>query len=219
LVAPVGGQAVAQAVGGNFWQVAVFYPGARFSDECFLWGGLLPVCSFTQPRIFDYSLLEPNMSDQQQPVFSIEKIYVKDLSLEIPNAPRIFLEREAPEVNVQLHTKGERIDEGMYEVVLTTTVTAKVKEKTMFLVEVQQAGVFQIRHVPETDLDPVLGIAGPTILFPYLRETVSDVVTRAGFHAVILNPVNFEALYHQGKQQADQTAKAETTEDTQKITH
>jgi preprotein translocase subunit SecB len=111
----------------------------------------------------------------------------------------------------------------MYEVVLTTTVTAKVKEKTMFLVEVQQAGVFQIRHVPEADLDPVLGIAGPTILFPYLRETVSDVVTRAGFHAVILNPVNFEALYHQGKQQANKDANApeapENIDDTQKITH
>lgn len=170
--------------------------------------------------------MESNMSDQQQPVFSIEKIYVKDLSLEIPNAPKIFLEREAPEVNIQLHTKGERIDEGMYEVVLTSTVTAKVKEKTMFLVEVQQAGVFQIRHVPEADMDPVLGIAGPTILFPYLRETVSDVVTRAGFHAVILNPVNFEALYHQGKQQADKDASApqvpeapENIADTQKITH
>ena len=160
------------------------------------------------------------MSDQQQPVFSIEKIYVKDLSLEIPNAPRIFLEREAPEVNIQLHTKGERIDEGMYEVVLTTTVTAKVKDKTMFLVEVQQAGVFQIRHVPETDLDPVLGIAGPTILFPYLRETVSDVVTRAGFHAVILNPVNFEALYYQGKEQAEKSATAEVPAgNEQKVTH
>ncbi|MBA4142051.1 MAG: protein-export chaperone SecB [Nitrosospira sp.] len=164
------------------------------------------------------------MSDeQQQPVFSIEKIYVKDLSLEIPNAPRIFLERETPEVNIQLHTKGERVDEGMYEVVLTATVTAKVKEKTLFLVEVQQAGIFQIRHVPEADMDPILGIAGPTILFPYLRETVSDVVTRAGFHAVILNPVNFEALYHQGRQQAEEKAKAaavaEKTEDTQKVTH
>ena len=104
-------------------------------------------------------------------------------------------------MNIQLHTKGERIDEGMYEVVLTITVTAKVKDKTMFLVEVQQAGIFQIRNVPEADMDPVLGIACPNIIFPYLRETVSDIVTRAGFHAVILNPVNFEALYHQGKQQ------------------
>lgn len=165
--------------------------------------------------------MEPSMSnEQQQPVFTIEKLYVKDMSLEIPNAPRIFLERETPEVNIQLHTKGERIDEGMYEVLLTITVTAKAKEKTMFLVEVQQAGIFQIRHVPETEMDPVLGIACPNILFPYLREAVSDIITRAGFHAVILNPVNFEALYYQGKQQAEQKATApEKTEETQKVTH
>ncbi len=159
-------------------------------------------------------------NEEQQPVFNIEKIYVKDLSLEIPHAPRIFLERQTPEVNIQLHTKGERIDEGMYEVLLTITVTAKTKDKTMFLVEVQQAGVFQIRHVPEADMDPVLGIACPNILFPYLRETVSDIVTRAGFHAVILNPVNFEALYLQKKQQAEQAAAAQASEETQQqVTH
>ena len=164
--------------------------------------------------------MESNMSDQQ-PVFGIEKIYVKDLSLEIPNAPRIFLERETPEVNIQLHTKGERVDEGMYEVLLTVTVTAKVKEKTLFLVEVGQAGIFQIRNVPEAEMDPVLGIGCPNILFPYLREAVSDIVTRAGFHAVILNPVNFEALYHQGKQQAEMNAAAaaEKLEEEKKITH
>lgn len=160
------------------------------------------------------------MSNQQQPVFGIEKIYVKDLSLEIPNAPRIFLERETPEVNIHLHTKGERIDEGMYEVLLTITVTAKVKDKTMFLVEVRQAGVFQIRNVAEAELDPVLGIACPNILFPYLRETVSDIVTRAGFHAVILSPVNFEALYQQGKQQAETSAPVgEASEEAKKTTH
>jgi preprotein translocase subunit SecB len=155
---------------------------------------------------------------EQQPVFSIEKIYIKDLSLEIPHAPKIFLEREAPEVNIQLHSKGDRIDEGMYEVVLTITVTAKIKEKTMFLVEVQEAGIFQIRHVPESDMDPVLSIACPNILFPYLREAVSDVVTRAGFNAVILNPVNFEALYYQRKQQAE-NASAQHNGETQAVTH
>jgi len=157
---------------------------------------------------------------QQQPVFSIEKIYVKDLSLEIPNAPRIFLERESPEVNIQLHTKAERIDESMFESVLTATVTAKIKDKTMFLVEVQQAGIFQIRNIPDADMEPVLGIACPNIIFPYLRESVSDVVTRAGFHAVILNPVNFEALYHQGKQQAEQAEKNSlAVGEAQKVTH
>lgn len=160
------------------------------------------------------------MSDQPQPVFNIEKIYVKDLSLEIPHAPKIFLERDTPEVNIQLHSKGDRIDEGMYEVLLTITVTAKIKERTMFLIEVGQAGVFQIRHIPETELDPVLGIACPTILFPYLRESVSDIVTRAGFPPVILNPVNFEALYQQGKQ-AETNARevAEKPAETQPTTH
>jgi preprotein translocase subunit SecB len=165
--------------------------------------------------------MESNMNSQPQPVFSIEKIYVKDLSLEIPNAPRIYLERETPEVNIQLHTKAERIDEGMFETVLTITVTAKIKDKTMFLVEVQQGGIFQIRNVPEADMEPVLGIACPNVIFPYLRETVSDVVTRAGFHAVILNPVNFEALYYQGKEQAEKSATAEVPAagNEQKVTH
>jgi preprotein translocase subunit SecB len=99
------------------------------------------------------------MSEEQQPVFRIEKIYVKGLSLEIPNAPAVFLEREPPQVDVQLHTAGERIDEGMFGVLLTATVTAKVNDKTMFLVEAQQGGVFQIRNVAETEMEPILGIA------------------------------------------------------------
>lgn len=137
------------------------------------------------------------MSEQQQPVFAIEKIYVKDLSLEIPNAPNIFLERDTPEINLQLGTKSQGIDEELYEVLLTVTVTAKIKDKMMFLVEAQQAGIFRIRHIPNEEIDPVLGIGCPNIIFPYLREVVSDIVTRAGFPPVILNPVNFEALYHQ----------------------
>jgi len=143
------------------------------------------------------------MSEQSQPVFAIEKIYVRDLSLEIPNAPNIFLERETPEINLQLGTKSQGIDEGLYEVLLTVTVTAKIKDKMMFLVEVQQAGIFRIRNLPDGELDPVLGIGCPNILFPYLREVVSDIVTRAGFPAVILNPVNFEAIYHQKKSETN----------------
>ena len=137
------------------------------------------------------------MSEQQQPVFAIEKIYVKDLSLEIPNAPNIFLERDTPEINLQLGTKSQGIGEGLYEVLLTATVTAKIKDKNMFLVEAQQAGIFRIRNIPTGEIDPVLGIGCPNILFPYLREVVSDIVTRAGFPPVILNPVNFEAIYQQ----------------------
>ena len=142
------------------------------------------------------------MSEQQQPVFVIEKIYVKDLSLEIPNAPIIFLERETPEINLQLGTKSQGIDVGLYEVLLTVTVTAKIKDKIMFLVEAQQSGIFRIRNIPNDEIDPVLGIGCPNILFPYLREVVSDIVTRAGFPPVILNPVNFEAIYQQKKTEA-----------------
>jgi len=148
---------------------------------------------------------------QDQPVFSIEKLYVKDLSLEIPNAPQIFLEREAPQVDVQIQTQGKAVQEGIYHVVLSITVTANLGERTVFLVEVAQAGIFQIRNVPESDLESVLGIACPNILFPYAREAVSDAVTRAGFPPVVLNPINFEALYQQRRQQEAAAATGSVT--------
>lgn len=138
----------------------------------------------------------------QGPVFSIEKVYVKDLSIEVPNAPEIFLTRDNPNVQIQLQTEGKAVQDGVYDVTLTVTVTAKIAEKTMFLVEVRQAGIFQIRNVPQEDLQPILGIACPNILFPYARESVSDAVNRAGFPPVVLAPVNFEALYQQRAQQA-----------------
>ena len=141
------------------------------------------------------------MSEKQQAVFSIEKLYVKDLSLEIPNAPRIFLEREAPQVDVQLHTEGNPIDEGIFEVVLTVTITAKLKDKTMFLVEAAQEGIFHVRNVAKEEIEPILGVACPNILFPYARELISDIVSRAAFPPVILNPVNFEAHYQHRRQQ------------------
>lgn len=146
------------------------------------------------------------MSDaQNQPVFSIEKVYVKDISLEIPNAPQVFLEREAPQVDIQLHHQSNKVDEGVYQTLLTVTVTAKIKEKTLFLVEVGQAGIFTIRNIPDADMEPVLGIACPNILYPYVREVVSDIVVRAGFPPVLLTPVNFEALFQAQKQaQAEQ---------------
>jgi len=142
-----------------------------------------------------------------QPQFSIEKVYVKDLSLEIPNAPQVFLEREAPQVDIQLHHNSTGIDEGVYETTLTVTVTAKVKDKTLFLAEASQAGIFVVRNVPAADLDAVLGIACPNILFPYVREVISDVVVRGGFPPVMLNPVNFEAVYQaqRSQQQAQPT--------------
>jgi len=153
------------------------------------------------------------MTQQEAPLFAIEKIYVKGLSLEIPNAPAVFLESEAPEVGIQLQTGVQRLGEDVFEVALTVTVTAKLAEKTMFLVEVGQGGIFRVRNVPEENLDPLLSIACPNILFPYVREVVSDLVSRAGFSPVILQPVNFEALYAsrlQQEQEASAAAQAET---------
>ncbi|MGB8337259.1 MAG: protein-export chaperone SecB [Burkholderiales bacterium] len=149
------------------------------------------------------------MAEEKQPLFSIEKLYTKDASLEIPHAPQIFLERDPPQIDVQLHNSSSPINEGYYEAVLTVTVTAKIGDKTLFLTEVSQAGIFQIRNVPESDLPAILNIACPNIIFPYARETISDLVTRAGFPPVLLNPVNFEALYQAQAQQsqADHAAK------------
>lgn len=147
------------------------------------------------------------MSDpQNQPAFSIEKVYVKDISLEIPNAPQAFLETEAPQVDIQLHHESKAVQAGYYQTVLTITVTAKVQDRTLFLVEVGQAGIFVVRNLPEADMEPVLGIACPNILFPFAREVVADMVQRAGFPPVMLAPVNFEALFQAQKQAAAEQA-------------
>lgn len=139
--------------------------------------------------------------NNEQPVFGIEKLYIKDLSVEVPNAPEIFLEQEAPQVTVQLNSTGRSVGEGSFEVVLTVTVTAAIGEKTVFLVEVGQAGIFRILNVPEEQLEPLVSIACPNVLFPYAREAVSDAVTRAGFQPIVLQPVNFEAMYMQRLQE------------------
>jgi preprotein translocase subunit SecB len=140
----------------------------------------------------------------EQALFNIEKLYVKDLSLEVPNAPGIFLERETPQIELQLNTSSTQVEEGVFEVVVTVTVTAKLaeKDKVMFLVEAKQAGIFQVRNIPNGETEPILAVVCPNILYPYLREVVSDVVVRAGFAPVILNPINFDALYQQQKQKA-----------------
>jgi preprotein translocase subunit SecB len=143
-----------------------------------------------------------------QPGFGIEKLYVKDASIEVPNAPQIFTERTAPQVNVELGNLAQKLDEGIFEVAIKVTVTAKIGDKTAFLVEATQAGIFAIRNVPEENLELILAVTCPNILFPYAREAVSDMVTRAGFAPVLLNPINFEALYMQQKQQAENAAKA-----------
>ena len=151
-----------------------------------------------------------NDAVNSQPVFSMDKIYVKDISLEVPHAPQIFLERESPQIDVQLHSQATAIEAGVYEVAVTTTVTAKLADKVMFLIEAKQAGIFQVRNVPNEELEPILAVMCPNILFPYLREVVSDVSVRGGFSPVMLNPVNFEALYQQQKQQLAQVSSATT---------
>lgn len=147
---------------------------------------------------------------QDQPFFSLDKIYVKDISLEIPHAPHIFMERDNPQIEVQLESKGLPLDEGVFEVEVVATVTTKLGEKVMFLIEAKQAGIFQIRNVPPEELEPVLAVTCPNILFPYLREVVSDISVRAGFAPVVLNPLNFEALYQQRQQQEAEAAAATT---------
>ncbi len=139
---------------------------------------------------------------QQQPVFNIEKIFVKDLSVEVPNAPAIFTEREAPQIDVQMNTQGGPIAENVYQVLLNVTVSAKIGERTMFLVEASQGGIFRIAGVPQEQMELVLSITCPNLLFPYVRETISDAVGRAGFMPLYLNPVNFEAIYAQRMAQA-----------------
>lgn len=138
----------------------------------------------------------------QQPVFSIEKIYLKDASIEAPNTPQVFLESGQPQIEVRLQTAAVHVAESLFEVVVTGTITAKAGDRTYFLVEAAQAGVFRIQNVPESDLEPVLAVACANIVFPYLRESVADMVGRAGFPPIYLVPVNFEGMYAERKQQA-----------------
>jgi preprotein translocase subunit SecB len=151
------------------------------------------------------------MSEQQQPQFGIEKIYLKDLSLEIPNAPQVFLERDTPQIEINVHNGASPLEQpGLYEAVLTVTVTAKFKDKTAFLVEVAQAGIFQIVNLPPQELDAVLGVLCPGTLLPYAREAVASVITRAGFPPVLLQHMNFDAAYQERfrQLQQEQAAKA-----------
>jgi len=154
----------------------------------------------------------PAPGDGMQTVqMSIEKIYVKDLSLENPGAPQSFALRESPQVEVGLRTRAEQVEPDIYECVLTITVTARVADKTVFLVEVSQAGLFGIRGIAAADAQPILAVHCPTVLFPYARESVADATTRAGFPPVQLAPINFEMLYQQQLAQLQQQAAAAVT--------
>lgn len=138
------------------------------------------------------------MSDEQQaPVFQIQRVYLKDMSLEQPNSPAILASEQQPEVDIQLAMGMEQVMEGIVEVTVTATVKTQIEDKTVFLVEVKQAGIFEIRNLPEDQMGPVVGIACPQIIYPYLRSNVADVIQRAGFPPVHLSEINFQAMYEQ----------------------
>ena len=137
------------------------------------------------------------MAEPQEthPVFNIQRMYLKDLSLEQPNSPAILLEQQQPQVDINLAISAETVAEGIFEVAVTATVTTKVQERTLFLIEAKQAGIFEIRDLPSEQMQAILGIACPGMVYPYLRAIVSDVCTRAGFPPVVLSEVNFQAMF------------------------
>jgi preprotein translocase subunit SecB len=142
------------------------------------------------------------MAEQDaQPLFQIQRMYLKDLSLEQPHAPQILLEQAQPQVDINLGVSSEAVVEGIHEVCVTATVTTKVKDRVLFLIEAKQAGIFEIRNIAPDQIQAIVGIACPSMVYPYLRAVVSDVCTRAGFPPVLLSEVNFQALYEAQRQQ------------------
>jgi preprotein translocase subunit SecB len=145
------------------------------------------------------------MADQD-PTFQIQRIYLKEDSLEQPNSPSILLEQEQPSVDIQLGVEANPAADGVYEICVTATVTTKIKDKTVFLVEAKQAGIFEIRNLPQEQMGPIMGIACPQIVYPYLRGNVADLIQRAGFPPVHLAEINFQAMYEQQQAQAAEDA-------------
>lgn len=148
---------------------------------------------------------------REEPIFSVQKLYVKDLSLEVPGAPESFKQKEAPKIEISMNNSARKIEEGFFEVVIKATVTAKSDQLTLFLVEATQGAVFQVRNVDGENLEMTLGITAPNIVFPYLRETISEAITRAGFPPVILQPMNFETIYRARKQEQTDAGSEEAT--------
>ena len=142
------------------------------------------------------------MADQETPVFQIQRVYLKEASLEQPNSPAILLEQEAPTVDIQLGVNAAPVAEGIFEVSVRATVQTKIKDKTVFLVEATQAGIFEIRNLPQDQMSQVMGIACPQIVYPYLRGNVADLIQRGGFPPVHLAEINFQAMYEQQQAQA-----------------
>ena len=153
-------------------------------------------------------------ADQAQnpnaPVFNMQRVYLKDLSLEMPNAPNIFLEQEGPKVEVAINVGGQALAETVFESTITVTVTTRIGDKVLYLVEATQGGVFEIANVPAEQLDPLMGIVCPTMLYPYLRANVADAITRTSLPPLHLAEVNFQALFEQRMAEAAQAAPAST---------
>lgn len=148
-------------------------------------------------------------ADTQQPTFGLQRSYLKDLSLEMPNAPQIFLEPQQPTVDVSLNLGAERLAETVFEVTVRATITTKVEDKVLYLVEGTQAGIFEIANIPEQELDPIIGIVCPSMVFPYLRANLADAINRTGLPAIHLAEVNFQALYEQRLQEAAAQAQVQ----------
>ena len=142
------------------------------------------------------------MADDPTPIFQIQRMYLKDLSLEQPNSPQILLEQSQPKVDINLTMSSEGVADGIFEVCVTATVTTKVGEKVLFLVEAKQAGIFEIRNLPPDQMQGIVSIVCPQMIYPYLRAIVSDVCTRAGFPPILLTEVNFQAMFEAQQAQA-----------------
>ncbi len=147
---------------------------------------------------------------EQAPVFQIQRVYLKEASMEQPNSPAILLEQEQPSVDIQLGIEANPVAEGVFEVSVTATVHTKIKDKTVFLVEVKQAGIFEVRNLPEEQMGPIMGLACPQIVYPYLRGNVADLIQRSGFPPVHLSEINFQAMYEQQQSQAAQNGAVAT---------
>jgi preprotein translocase subunit SecB len=146
------------------------------------------------------------MADNLDPVFQIQRVYLKESSLEQPNSPAILLEQQQPTVDIQLGVEAQPVADGIFEVCVTATVQTKIQDKTVFLVEAKQAGIFEIRNLPPEQMGPIMGIACPQIVYPYLRGNVADLIQRGGFPPVHLSEINFQAMYEQQQAQAEQDA-------------
>ena len=154
----------------------------------------------------------PDTTDNsKEPGFRIQRIYLKDLSLEQPHAPQILLVAAEPQVEVEVDVAVTRLGDEIFEVALIATVTAKVEGKALFLVEAKQAGIFEFSNIPVEQIDPMLGIACPTILYPYLRSNIADTISRGGFQPIHLNEINFHGMYEHRMMQAAQGAATESS--------